>query len=301
MLSETELVAVREPDSVRRISAALFRHPRAKLAVMLAPPLGWLVAVYLVSLALLLLTSFWRLNVLTSQIERVWSLANYQSLATAPSTRTIVARTVGLAAAVTITDLVLAFPISYYAARMATRRGRALLLMAVVLPLWSNYLVRMFSWKILTAGGGPLESLLGLVGIDKSLAASNWAVWLTFCYLWLPFAILPVYAAMERVPDSLLEASSDLGGRGWMTFRRVLVPLIAPGLVAASIFTFSLTLGDYITPVYVGKQFFIGNAIYNLVGLASNLPLAAAFAVIPMFIMAIYLTIARKLGAFEAL
>jgi len=171
----------------------------------------------------------------------------------------------------------------------------------VVLPLWSNYLVRMFSWKILTAGGGPLESLLGLVGIDKSLAASNWAVWLTFCYLWLPFAILPVYAAMERVPDSLLEASSDLGGRGWMTFRRVLVPLIAPGLVAASIFTFSLTLGDYITPVYVGKQFFIGNAIYNLVGLASNLPLAAAFAVIPMFIMAIYLTIARKLGAFEAL
>jgi putative spermidine/putrescine transport system permease protein len=301
MLNETQRVAVREPETVRRISAALFRHPMAKLAIMLAPPLGWLVAVYLVSLALLLLTSFWRLNVLTSQIERVWSLSNYQSLATAPSTRTIVARTVGLAAAVTITDLALAFPISYYAARLAPRRIRAILLLAVLLPLWSNYLVRMFSWKILTAGGGPLESLLGLVGIDKSLAASNWAVWLTFCYLWLPFAILPVYAAMERVPDSLLEASSDLGGRGWMTFRRVLVPLIAPGLVAASIFTFSLTLGDYITPVYVGKQFFIGNAIYNLVGLASNLPLAAAFAVIPMIIMAIYLTIARKLGAFEAL
>jgi putative spermidine/putrescine transport system permease protein len=198
-------------------------------------------------------------------------------------------------------DLALAFPISYYTARLATPRVRALLLLAVVMPLWSNYLVRMFSWKILTAGGGPLESLLNVIGIHKSLAASNWAVWLTFCYLWLPFAILPVYASMERVPTSLLEASSDLGGRGWMTFRRVVLPLILPGMVAGSIFTFSLTLGDYITPVYVGKDFFIGNAIYNLVGLASNLPLAAAFALIPMIIMALYLTIARKLGAFEAL
>ncbi len=285
----------------RRVSAAVFRHPGGKLALMLAPPLGWLVVVYLVSLALLLLTSFWRLNVLTSQIERVWSLTNYQTLVQGPVYRTIVLRTVGIAAAVTLTDLALAFPISYYAARLATPRVRALLLLAVVMPLWSNYLVRMFSWKILTAGGGPLESLLNVIGIHKSLAASNWAVWLTFCYLWLPFAILPVYAAMERVPGSLLEASSDLGGRGWMTFRRVVLPLILPGMVAASIFTFSLTLGDYITPVYVGKDFFIGNAIYNLVGLASNLPLAAAFAVIPMIIMAVYLTIARKLGAFEAL
>ncbi|HEX2425446.1 MAG TPA: ABC transporter permease [Actinomycetota bacterium] len=296
-----ERQATGDPGIGRRVSAALFRHPRGKLALMLAPPLGWLVLVYLVALALLLLTSFWRLNVLTSQIEHVWSLSNYQTLVQGSVYRTIVLRTVGIAAAVTLTDLTLAFPISYYAARLATPRVRALLLLAVVMPLWSNYLVRMFSWKILTAGGGPLESLLNVIGIHKSLAASNWAVWLTFCYLWLPFAILPVYAAMERVPTSLLEASSDLGGRGWMTFRRVVLPLILPGMVAASIFTFSLTLGDYITPVYVGKDFFIGNAIYNLVGLASNLPLAAAFAVIPMIIMAVYLTIARKLGAFEAL
>jgi putative spermidine/putrescine transport system permease protein len=143
--------------------------------------------------------------------------------------------------------------------------------------------------------------LLHAIGLDVSLAFSNWAVWLTFCYLWLPFAILPVYAAFERVPDSLLEASGDLGARGWMTFRRVIIPMVLPGLVAASIFTFSLTLGDYITPVYVGKAFFIGNAIYNLVGLASNLPLAAAFAVVPVIIMAIYLTLARRTGAFEAL
>jgi putative spermidine/putrescine transport system permease protein len=284
----------------RRISAALFRHPKVKLALMLTPPIGWLVIVYLASLAILLATSFWRLNVLTSQIERFWGITIYRTLEGSVY-RTIVLRTVGMAAAVTVTDLALAFPIAYYMARMATSRARAILLMAVVMPLWSNYLVRMFSWKIITAGDGPLESLLGLVGIHVSLAYSNWAVWLTFCYLWVPFAILPVYAAFERVPGSLLEASGDLGARGWMTFRRVIVPLILPGLVAASIFTFSLTLGDYITPISVGKAYFIGNVIYNLVGLASNFPLAAAFAVVPAVVMAIYLTIARKTGAFEAL
>ncbi len=268
---------------------------------MLAPPLGWLVVVYLASLSLLLLTSFWRLNVLTSQIERVWGLQNYQTLVRDSVYRTITLRTIGMAAAVTVTDLALAFPISYYMVRLASRRMRSALLLAIVMPLWSNYLVRMFSWKILTAGGGPLQDLLGIFGIHKSLAASNWAVWLTFCYLWLPFAILPVYAAFERVPGSLLEASSDLGARGWITFRRVIVPMILPGLVAGSIFTFSLTLGDYITPTNVGNAYFIGNAIYNYVGTASNLPLAASFAVVPVVIMAIYLTIARRLGAFEAL
>jgi putative spermidine/putrescine transport system permease protein len=288
-------------SAARRASAALYRHPRGRLALMLAPPLGWLVVVYLASLSLLLLTSFWRLNVLTSQIERVWGLQNYQTLVRDSVYRTITLRTIGMAAAVTVTDLALAFPISYYMVRLASRRMRSALLLAIVMPLWSNYLVRMFSWKILTAGGGPLQDLLGIFGIHKSLAASNWAVWLTFCYLWLPFAILPVYAAFERVPGSLLEASSDLGARGWITFRRVIVPMILPGLVAGSIFTFSLTLGDYITPTNVGNAYFIGNAIYNYVGTASNLPLAASFAVVPVVIMAIYLTIARRLGAFEAL
>ncbi|MGZ4151414.1 MAG: ABC transporter permease [Actinomycetota bacterium] len=293
--------AAPEPNLTRRISAALFRHPRAKLAVMLSPPLGWLAIVYLVTLALLLATSFWRLNVLTSQIEHVWGLENYKTLWDQSVYRTIVIRTVGMAAAVTITDLALAFPISYFMARLATPRLRAILTLAIVLPLWSNYLVRMFSWKIMTAGGGPVESFLSLLGIHKSIAYSNWAVWLTFCYLWLPFAILPVFAAFERVPGSLLEASSDLGGRGWMTFRRVIVPLLLPGMVAASIFTFSLTLGDYITPITVGNGYFIGNAIYNYVGTANNLPLAAAFAVVPIAVMAMYLMIAKRLGAFEAL
>jgi putative spermidine/putrescine transport system permease protein len=301
MATVTTAPASSEQSLARRISAALFRHPRVKLALMLSPPLGWLVVVYLVTLSLLLATSFWRLNVLTSQVEHVWGLQNFKTLWDQSVYRTIVIRTVGMAAAVTITDLVLAFPISYYMARLATPRMRAVLTLAIVLPLWSNYLVRMFSWKIMTAGGGPLESLMSLIGIHKSIAYSNWAVWLTFCYLWLPFAILPVFAAFERVPGSLLEASSDLGGRGWMTFRRVIVPLVLPGMVAASIFTFSLTLGDYITPITVGNGYFIGNAIYNYVGTANNLPLAAAFAVVPIAVMAVYLVIAKRLGAFEAL
>jgi putative spermidine/putrescine transport system permease protein len=301
MATATTTARGRDRSLARRVSARLFRHPRGKLALTLGPPLTWMFLVYLVSLALLLVTSFWQLNALTSQIEHTWSLQNYQTLVQGSVYGTIVLRTVGMAAAVTVTDLLLAFPISYYMVRFATPRRRSLLLLAVVLPLWSNYLVRMYSWKIITAGNGPLESLLGLFGIDASLAASNWAVWLTFCYLWLPFAILPVYAAFERLPSSLLEASSDLGARGWMTFRRVVIPTIFPGLVAASIFTFSLTLGDYITPITVGKAFFIGNAIYNLVGLASNLPLAAAFAMVPVVVMAIYLTLARRSGALEAL
>ncbi len=301
MATATAPARAERPSLARRISAALFRHPWSRLALMLGPPLTWMVLVYLVSLTLLLVTSFWRLNVLTSQIEHTWGLQNYQTLAQDSVYRTIVIRTVGMAAAVTVTDLVLAFPISYYMVRLASPRMRSILLLAVVMPLWSNYLVRVFSWKIITAGNGPLESLLAVFGIHASLSASNWAVWLTFSYLWLPFAILPVYASLERLPSSLLEASSDLGARGSMTFRRIVLPTIFPGLVAASIFTFSLTLGDYITPITVGKAFFIGNAIYNLVGLASNLPLAAAFATVPVVVMAIYLTLARRAGALEAL
>ena len=285
----------------RRLSAALFRRPRLKLTLLLGPPVMWMLVVYLLSLGLLLATAFWRLNSLTSEVERVFGLQNFETLVKGSVYRTITLRTVGMAAAVTIADLVLAVPIAYYAARMASSRLRPILLFAVVMPLWSNYLVRVFAWRTITAGGGPLEALLGVFGVDPSLAFSNWAVWLTFCYLWLPYAILPIYAAFERVPESLLEASSDLGARNARTFRRVVVPLVFPGLVAASIFTFSLTLGDYITPVLVGKTFFVGNAIYNLVGLASNLPLAAAFATVPVVIMGLYLTIARRFGVFEAL
>ncbi len=300
-MTSTQRTSAASSGLTRRASAGLFRHPKVKLGLTLGPTLAWMVVIYLASLTLMLVTSFWRLNELSSQVERVWGLQNYQTLASTPVYRTITFRTIGIATAVTITDLALAFPISYYAARMASARRRTLILLLVVVPLWSNYLVRVFAWRIITSGGGPMQYLLRQVGIDYSISASNWAVWLTFCYLWLPFAILPVYAALERVPGSLLEASSDLGAHSWLTFRRVVLPLIFPGLVAASIFTFSLTLGDYITPTLVGKGFFIGNSIYNLVGLASNLPLAAAYAMVPVAIMAAYLIIARRLGAFEAL
>jgi len=286
---------------IRRVSAALFRHPRAKLGLTLGPTAVWMVVVYLASLSLMLVTAFWRVNELSSQIERVWGLQNFQTLRNTPVFTTITVRTVLMAAAVTVTDLALAFPIAYLAARMARPRTRNVLLLLVVMPLWSNYLVRVYAWKVITAGDGPLQAILNLIGIHRSISASNWAVWLTFCYLWLPFAILPLYAALERVPDSLLEASGDLGAKGGLTFRRVIIPLVFPGLVAASIFTFSLTLGDYITPIMVGKGIFIGNAIYGFAGVAANLPLAAAYAFVPIIIMAIYLLVARWLGAFEAL
>ena len=302
-MAATSTSTIARPDGViRRASAGLFRHPKLKLWITLGPTAIWMLIIYLASLALMLITAFWRLNELSSQLERIWGLQNFQTLVNASVYRTIVIRTVGLAAAVTVTDLILATPIAYYAARVAPSRVRPILLLAVVMPLWSNYLVRVFAWRVITAGDGPLQALLTLIGIHHSISASNWAVWITFCYLWLPFAILPIYSAFERVPDSLLEASSDLGARNGLTFRRVVVPLVFPGIVAASIFTFSLTLGDYITPTLVGKSLFIGNAIYLQVsGLAGNLPFAAALTMIPIAIMVIYLIVARKLGAFEAL
>lgn len=285
----------------RKASAFLYRHPRLKLGLTLSPTLTWMIVIYLVSLAMLLVTSFWRLNELTSEVERVWGLQNYQKLVQNPLYLTITLRTLAMAVTVTLTDLAMAFPIAYFAARVAKPKVRSAVLLAVVIPLWANYLVRVFAWKTAFAGGGPVEALFGLVGLDVNLAASNVAVWVTLSYLWLPYTILPIYAALERVPGSLLEASADLGARNGRTFRKVVFPLALPGVVAASIFSFSLTMGDYLTPTLVGKNLFIGNAIDQLVGTAQNRPLAAAIATIPIAIMALYLLIARAFGAFEAL
>jgi putative spermidine/putrescine transport system permease protein len=296
--------ATREPKGpVHKTSAFLFRHPRTKLGAMLSPPIAWMLVVYLSSLALLFVTSFWRVNPLTSQIEQTWGSQNFQTLTQDSVYRVITLRTVGVAAAVTLADAIIAFPLAYYIARIASRRTRPLLLVAVVIPLWANYLVRVFAWKTILQSNGPADWVFAhVLGIhDSHVGASIGAVWITFTYLWLPFMILPIYAALERIPNSMLEASSDLGARSWRTFRSVVMPLAFPGIVAGSIFTFSLTLGDYITPILVGKGYFIGNAIYNFAGVANNLPLAAAFALVPVLIMAIYLFIARLLGAFEAL
>jgi putative spermidine/putrescine transport system permease protein len=288
--------------AVRRLSAALYRHRAWKLLLTLGPPLAWMVLIYLGSLALLLASSFWRLDVFTSEIVHDWGFTNFQTLWEGEVYRNIVLRTVGIAAAVTVTDIVLAFPLAYYAARLATPRMRNALLIAVVLPLWANYLVRVFAWRIILTPNGFLNWLANSVGLGSlQLGRTNWAIWLTSVYLWLPFTLLPIYAALERVPASFIEASADLGARGWFTFRRVVFPLILPGIVAGSIFSFSLTLGDYIVPELVGNTQFIGNVIYDNVGVAGNTPLAAAFALVPIAIMAIYLTLAKRAGAFEAL
>jgi putative spermidine/putrescine transport system permease protein len=284
-----------------RASAFLFRHARLKLALILGWPLTWFVFIYLGALAVLLFSAFWRLDAFTGLVVKNLSTSNLQRLLDDPVYRTIALRTVGIATAVTLTDIVLAFPLAYYVARLAKPRMRNVLLMAVVIPLWANYLVRIFAWKLILSQGGFLGWLFGLVGVDIHVANTNIAVWITFVYLWLPFTFLPIYGALERVPSSYLEASSDLGGRGWMTFRRVVLPIIAPGVVAGSIFSFSLTLGDYITPTLVGNTRFIGNVIYDSQGIAGDIPFAAAFALVPIAIMTMYLVIAWRLKAFEAL
>jgi len=286
----------------RRLSAFGYRHTGVKLGLSLGAPLTWFVVIYLGSLVFLLANSFWSLDVLTSEIVRDFSLENFQTLLQEPVYRTITIRTVGIAAAVTIADIVLSFPLAYYAARLATPRMRNALLILVVLPLWANYLVRVFAWKIMLTPNGFVNWLVELTGLGSlQLGRSNWSVWITFVYLWLPFTLLPIYAALERVPNSFLEASSDLGARGWTTFRNVMFPLVLPGIVAGSIFAFSLTLGDYIAPELVGNTQFIGNVIFDNVGVAGNIPLAAAYAMVPLAIMAVYLYVAKRLGAFEAL
>jgi putative spermidine/putrescine transport system permease protein len=287
--------------ALRRASSFLFRHPRLRLALTLLPPLAWMIVIYLSAIGFMLLTSFWRQDPLTSDVVRQFGFQNYDTVYTTETYRSITLRTVGIASAVTVFDLALAFPLGYYMARIATPRGRSALVLAVTMPLWANYLVRLFAWKTALAGGGPVEALLGMFGMDSSLIGTNWAVWITLSYLWFPYTVLPIYVAIERVPASLLEASNDLGGRGWITFRRVLFPLVFPGVVAASLFAFSLSLGDYITPTFMGDRYFLGNAIDSLTGIANNRPLAAAIATVPMAIMATYLLGARRLGAFEAI
>jgi putative spermidine/putrescine transport system permease protein len=284
----------------RRLAGLLWRHPRAQLSLLLAGPVGWLLIAYLGSLAVLFVAAFWRLDTFTGQVVQEYGLDNFRTLIENDVYRSIALRTVLIAAAVTVTDALLAFPIAFYMAKLARPRVRALLVIAVLMPLWSSYLVKVYAWRIILAEDGILNWALDPFGLSGP-GFGNVATWLVFSYLWLPFMILPVYAGLERIPDSLLDASGDLGGGAWLTFRRVVLPLALPAVVAGSIFTFSLTLGDYITPQIVSSTQFIGNVVYTNVGVANNLPLAAAFATVPVVIMLLYLLGARKLGAFESL
>jgi putative spermidine/putrescine transport system permease protein len=297
-----------------RIQRLMWRLPWLRSTLLLVPPLGWFVLIYLASLVLLLVTAFWTIDPFTTRIVQAWNLDNFALIANDPAYRLIIGRTLLMAALVTVTDAAVAFPFAYYMARVASRRVQTLLFAAVLLPLWASYLARVYAWILILNQGGVLNSSLQSIGLPPAnIGYTNIAMWVVFSYIWLPFMIIPTYAALERVPDSLIEASADLGARGWRTVRDVVLPLALPGVVAGSIFTFSLTLGDYITPILVGgagnqglKDFlggsiFIGNAVFSNVGIANNIPFAAALAMVPVVIMAVYLFAARRLGAFEAL
>jgi putative spermidine/putrescine transport system permease protein len=301
--------------SLQRVSTALYLRPRLLLALLLAPPLLWLGVIYLGSLLALLVQSFFYVDEFSGLIVRKLSLATYRELFTAANVD-MVLRTTGMAAAVTVAAAALALPLAYYMVRRASLRVKALLYLAIMLPLWSSYLVRVYSWKLILAREGIvtwlaerlgvrglLEAVLALPVIGgPSLSTSHLGTFLVFLYVWLPFMILPVIAALERVPRSLVEASADLGARPRQTFHKVILPLALPGLVAGSIFTFSLTLGDYIIPGIVGTSHpFIGQAVYQHQGTAGNIPMAAALTVVPIVVMGAYLAVARRLGAFEAL
>jgi len=286
----------------RRFLVGLYRRPRAQLLLLLAPPAGWFAIVYFGSLALLLATAFWTFDQVTGRANPNVTLDNLRTLIEQPTYRLVAFKTVLYAAVVTAVDVFLAFPLAYYMARVASPRARNMLVVLCLLPLWASYLVRVYAWRVILAPGGLLDWALGLVGLKPAgLYPSDIGMGIVFAYIWLPYMILPLYAGFERIPTSLLEASADLGGRGLTTMRRIVLPLVKPALVAGSIFTFSLTLGDYITPKLLSNSQFIGNIVFERQGVSGNLPLAAAFALVPVAIMAVYLLIARRLGAFEAL
>jgi putative spermidine/putrescine transport system permease protein len=262
----------------------------------LTGPLAWLVVLYLGSLAVLLVTAFWTVDPLSGEVVQGFSFENFESLFNEPVYREIVWRTVRTALLVTLTDAVIAFPIAFYMAKVASRRGKALLVIAILMPLWSSYLVKVLSWRTMLSENGVINwalEPLGLHGPGYGLTA----VWLVMSYLWLPYMILPIYAGLERIPNSLISASEDLGASPFTTFRRVILPLAFPAVVAGSIFTFSLTLGDFITVRLVSKSQFIGTVIAS--SITNDLPFAAALALVPIVVMIAYLAVARKLGAFE--
>jgi putative spermidine/putrescine transport system permease protein len=283
----------------RRLADLFHGRPRLQIGSLLAGPLGWLVIGYLGSLAVLLIASFWSVDALSGELNKGFTLDNYKELLDQSVYKDVAVRTIGIASAATVTDVLLAFPIAFYMAKVASPRVKGLLVVAILMPLWSFYLVKVYAWQTMLSSGGVIDWALNPFGLNGPGYGST-AVWLVESYLWLPYMILPVYAGLERIPNSMISASEDLGAKPWNTFRRVVLPLAFPAVVAGSIFTFSLTLGDYITPTLVSPDTqFIGNVIFA--NHTNNLPLASAYAVVPILVMVAYLVIARRLGAFENL
>jgi putative spermidine/putrescine transport system permease protein len=304
-----------QPSFLRRSATFFYQRPNLTLILLLLLPLAWLLVFYVGSLSALLAQSFFSLDGFTGRIVRQLTFRTYSELFS-PANADIMLRTAAMAAVVTITSAIIAFPLAYYMARYATYRIKGLLYLAVLLPLWSSYLVRVYTWKIILAQEGILTWFVNGLGLGwlldgilsipsiggPSLSFSFLGMFIVFVYIWLPYMILPINAALERVPKSVIEASNDLGARPGHTFRYVILPLAFPGVVAGSIFTFSLTLGDYIIPGVIGNSsFFIGQFVLAQQGTAGNIPLAAAMTVVPMAIMGVYLLVARRLGAFDAL
>ncbi|MGH8869496.1 MAG: ABC transporter permease [Actinomycetes bacterium] len=291
--------AVSEPSWGRRLSAALRRHPRTQLSLLLSAPLLWLVVAYLGSLSVLFLSAFWSVDTFTGDVVYEFTLDNFSSLFESEVYRAVTMRSIGVAALVTVIDTVIAFPVAFYMAKVATPRVQRLLVIAILTPLWASYLVKAYAWRVMLSGDGPLNWALGPFGLDGPGYGFTATV-LTLSYLWLPFMILPIFAGLERVPNSLLDASGDLGARAGRTFRSVVLPMTLPAVAAGSIFTFSLSLGDYIAVQIVGGSTqLLGNVVYANIGSANNLPFAAALATIPVAIMMMYLLAVRRTGALE--
>jgi putative spermidine/putrescine transport system permease protein len=281
--------------------SVLDRRPGLRVGLLLTPPMLWLGVAYLGALAALLITSLWTQDDFTGTVSRVWTLENFRTLLTVDVYRSITLRTIGVAVLVTVVDAVLAFPIALYMAKVASPRVQRLLVIAVLMPLWASYLVKAYAWRGMFSADGPIAWIAQPFGLDTP-GYGLFATTVTLAYLWLPYMILPIYAGLERVPDSLFEASADLGAGAGHTLRRVVLPTVFPALVAGSIFTFSLTMGDYISVKIVGGTTqLLGNVVYDNQGAANNLPFAAAVATVPVAVMLVYLAAARRTGALENL
>ncbi|AXT86329.1 spermidine/putrescine ABC transporter permease [Aeromicrobium sp. A1-2] len=300
---DTARAAVSPPRETvaRRVSSTLSARPRTRLGLLLSAPLAWLVLIYVVALAALLVSALWTVDSFTGEIDRGLTFANIKEITTESLYRTVTLRTLGVAALVTILDIMIALPIAFYMAKVASKRTQRFLVIAVLTPLWASYLVKAFAWRSVLSDNGIFQWAAGYLGLGTP-GYGLVAVVMTQAYIWLPYVILPIFAGLERVPNSLLDASGDLGASTWQTMRTIVLPLLTPAIIAGSIFSFSLTLGDYITVNIVGgANQMLGNLVYTNVGAANNLPLAAAIALIPIVIMIGYLTAVRRTGALENL
>lgn len=296
MTASTQTLAAPPETGVRRASRALDRHPRVGLASLLGLPLGWLVVVYVVSLGFLLITALWQTDSFTNEVRMEWTLDNLARIVTQDLYRAVTFRTLGAALLVTLIDVAIALPVGYAMAKVFGPRARAALVIAFLMPLWASYLVKAYAWRSIFIEGGLLSSL----GITPGFGEA--ATIVTLAYIWLPYVVMPIYAGFERVPDSLVEASSDLGARNLRTFAAVVLPLMYPAIIAGAIFSFSLTLGDYIAVRIVGGSTqFLGTLIYDNVGVAGNVPMAAAVALVPIAVILLFLLAVRRTGALRNL